>query len=150
MIKGKRFNLIIGLIIFVLIIGTKLGSVYAKIGDNPIRNQNLYTYQDNHDGVHIRTDCKPGYTQVTSTDSIYNGCYKTVTYHVSGYKNKNYYCLHDIENNGRNVYVYTAYTSVGPYAARRYHRGTVCRTADAASGTAEKYMRTVYSSAVDN
>ncbi len=148
MIKGKRFNLIIVLIIFMLIIGTKLGSVYAKIGDNPIRNQNLYNYQDNHYGAHIRTDCRPGYTQVTSTDSIYNGSYKTVTYHVSGYRNGDYNVLYDGNTSGRNVYVNTPYKAVGPYAARRYHRGTVARTADDKSGTAEKYMRTVYSSAV--
>ncbi len=150
MIKGKSFNIIIGIILIALIASAKLGSTYAEVGDNKVKDQNLYTYQDNNHGVHIRTDCRPGYTQVTATDEIYYGSYKTVVYHESGYRAGRYYRICEEKNDGLGVCIYTRYHAVGPDVVRRYHKGTVSRTADEQSGTAEKYSKTVYRSELNN
>lgn len=143
--KRTLTKIITGLIVATAVGGSVASTAFATTGDNPI-TANIFSYKCTYNGSVIRVDVRPGYTQTTSVNSIYNTACKEAKYVAAGKDDEGYYSTAKEHIKSTNIYVYTPYHAVSADTIRRYHTGLVRQTNQKASQIVEKYCRTVYKS----
>lgn len=145
MVKGKITNLLLACIMGVSIVAAVDSSTYAKVGDNPIIYQNMYSYLDINYGTYADIFCRPGYTQVTAKKTGYYGALKYARYHASEkIGTRKYRCVQDDVKTRTAQPCYTEKKQVTDNIARRYHRGYIHTGTNESSPIVQKYMRTAY------
>lgn len=144
MVKGKITNLLLACVMGVSIVAAVDSSTYAKVGDNPIKYQNMYTYKDVSYGSYADIFCNPGYTQVTANTQGYYGALKYARYHTSEKLIDGYIRIDNQEKSTKSQPCYTTFVSVSDRVSRRYHRGYIRQGTSNKSPIMREYKRTVY------
>lgn len=144
MVKGKITNLLLACVMGVSIVAAVDSSTYAKVGDNPIDYQNMYTYKDVNNGSYADIFCNPGYTQVTGKKQGYYGAFKLARYHACEKTENGYVKKVDDTRRTTSIVCNTTFEKVTDAIARRYHIGYIRMGTSEDSPKVQEYKRTAY------